>query len=112
MMVLGMAVLGSILGNMTYYAVVRWVGPKIYNYFYEKFKSIRKSLDKAEELSKKYGNKVCLVGRLIPAVRTVVTLLAGTFKIDARSFIAYSLVGVSIWNFVFILLGYLVGMVL
>ncbi len=109
MTILGIAILGSMLGNMTYYIVVRHVGPKIYNYFYNKFKGIRKSLDKAQKISKQYGNKVCLIGRIIPGVRTVVSLLAGTFEVGVKDFIAYSFIGISIWNFTFILLGYLLG---
>ena len=109
MTILGIAILGSMLGNITYYVVVRYIGPKIYNYFYNKLKGIRKSLEKPQKISKQHGSKVCLIGRIIPGVRTVVSLLAGTFEIQARDFIVYSFIGVSIWNLLFILVGYLVG---
>ena len=107
--VLGVSVLGSMLGNITYYAIVKSVGPKIYNYFYNKFKRIRKSLDKTQEMSEKHGNKVCLIGRLMPGARTVVTLLTATFGINIKSFILYSLGGITIWNFILILIGYMAG---
>ena len=107
--VVGVAVIGSILGNVTYYLVVRHFGVKIYQYFYRKFKGIRKSLDKAQTLSNAHGDKVCLVGRLIPGVRTVVSLLAGTFEVRFSIFILYSAIGILIWDLVFIIIGYLVG---
>lgn len=109
MTILGVAIFGSMLGNITYYAVVRYIGPKIYDYFYNKFRGIRKSLDKAQKISEKYGNKVCLIGRIIPGARTVVSLLAGTFEVRVYDFVIYSLMGISIWNFMLILLGYLLG---
>lgn len=111
-MILGVSILGSMLGNITYYAVVKAVGPKIYNYFYNKFKGIRKSLDKTQELSEQHGNKVCLIGRIMPGARTVVTLLTATFGIEIKPFIIYSLGGITIWNFVLILIGYVAGGIL
>ncbi len=107
--VLAISILGSMLGNITYYGVVKAVGPKIYDYFYNKFNRIRKSLDRTKKLSEEHGNKVCLIGRLMPGVRTVVTLLTATFGIDIKSFTIYSLVGITIWNFVLILIGYMAG---
>ena len=102
----GVAVIGSILGNITYYLVVRHFGIRIYQYFYNKFKGIRKSLDKAQTLSDEHGDKVCLIGRLIPGVRTVVSLLAGTFEVKFGTFVIYSAIGIVIWNLVFIIIGY------
>ncbi len=106
---LGISILGSMLGNLTYYMIVKAVGPKVYHYFYNKFKRIRKSLDRAQMISNTHGNKVCLIGRIMPGVRTVVTLLTATFGIDIKSFIIYSLGGITIWNFVLILIGYMAG---
>ena len=110
--VLVISILGSMLGNITYYLIIKCVGPRVYNYFYNKFKNIRKSLDKAQKLNEKHGNKVCLIGRIMPGIRTVVTLLTATFGMDIKNFIIYSLGGITIWNLVLILLGYVAGKLL
>lgn len=109
MLVIGLAIIGSLFGNLTYYLIVRCVGRKIYDWVYKKFKGVRKSLDKAQVLSDKYGNGVCFIGRLIPGVRTVISLIAGTFKISPAVFIIYSALGISIWNLVLIYVGYIMS---
>ncbi|MGL5675405.1 MAG: DedA family protein [Cellulosilyticaceae bacterium] len=110
--VLAITILGSIVGNVIYYLVIRMIGPKIYDKIYEKFKGMRKSLDKADVLVTKYGNKTCCIGRVIPGVRTVVSLVAGTFKIHFTQFLGYSTIGIIVWNGVLVLVGYFFGGVL
>lgn len=109
MSILAITIVGSVLGNSIYYLVVRAIGPKIYHKLYDKFKGIRKSLDKAHVLIDKYGNKACCIGRVIPGVRTVISLLAGTFEISFLKFILYSTLGISLWNGALVLTGYFVN---
>lgn len=103
------AFLGSITGNIVYYFIILAIGPKVYNKLYEKFKGIRKSLHMANQLAHKYGNKACCVGRLIPGARTVISLMAGTFKIRFLDFVFYSAIGIIGWDAVLILAGYFLG---
>lgn len=109
--VLFIAILGSIVGNMTYYGIVLMIGPKIYDKIYNKFKGMRKSLDKANELALKYGTKACCVGRIIPGVRTVISLIAGTFQVKFIPFVGYSALGIMIWDGILILIGYIVSLI-
>ena len=55
---------------------------------------------------KSYGNKALFICRLIPVMRTVVSLISGVLKIDFIAFVTYSTLGITIWNFVFISFGY------
>ncbi|MGL4736028.1 MAG: DedA family protein [Cellulosilyticaceae bacterium] len=107
--VLASAILGSIAGNIFYYLVILAVGPKIYNKIYKQFKGMRKSLDLANQLAHKHGNKACCIGRVIPGARTVISLMAGTFKVRFVDFVIYSALGICVWNGVLLMAGYILG---
>jgi membrane protein DedA with SNARE-associated domain len=51
-----------------------------------------------EQLFHKYGEKIVFVGRLLPAVRTYVSLPAGIGRTNFFKFVAYTLAGSLIWN--------------
>ena len=108
--ILGITILGSIIGNVIYYLIVRIIGGRVYDFFYNKFKGLRKSLDKADKLIEQYGDKACCIGRLIPGARTVISLIAGTFRVNFMKFILYSSVGIIIWDSVLVMAGYLFNM--
>ncbi len=109
LLVFAVSVAASMFGNIIYYAVARLIGPPIYHYFYNKFKRLQKSLGKAKCMSETYGNRICLLGRLVPGVRAVISLLAGAFNIKMIDFLRYSVVGVGLWNLVLMAIGYGVG---
>lgn len=100
------ASLASILGSLTYYLVSSRFGDSIYNFFYNKFPSTQNSLKKAREVAEKYGAKMCLIGRIIPTVRTFISLMAGIFKVRFKDYVIYSSLGILIWTLVLISLGY------
>lgn len=104
-------VIASVLACISYYAVSYKFGGAIYDFFYRKFPSTQKSLDKATELSHRFGPLTCLIGRIIPTVRTFVSLISGVFKIPFRQFIIYSTGGVLLWNFITLLIGYLFAII-
>lgn len=106
------AVLAGITGNMTYYFIAYKMGDSLYDKIYNKFPKTQKPLDKAKALSKKYGKKACLVGRLIPGVRAFISLVFGIFRINPRDFTLYSLIGIIIWDFVTIFAGYFIAVYL
>lgn len=101
------ASLASILGSLTYYLVSSKFGDSIYNFFYNKFPSTQKSLKKAKDVAERYGARMCLIGRMVPTVRTFISLMSGIFKIKFKDYIIYSSLGILVWNFVLISLGYL-----
>ena len=51
-----------------------------------------------EQLFHKYGERIVFVGRLLPAVRTYISLPAGIGKTNFFKFVAYTLAGSLIWN--------------
>lgn len=56
-----------------------------------------------------YGEGIVFFGRLLPMVRTVISLPAGAARMNIGRFIIYTLAGSLIWAFIFTYLGYLLG---
>lgn len=103
------SVLAGILACMTYYAVSYKFGGALYDFFYRKFPSTQKSLDKATELSQRFGPLMCFIGRIIPTVRTFISLMSGIFKIPFSKFVLYSTGGIIIWDLVLLSVGYILA---
>jgi membrane protein DedA with SNARE-associated domain len=51
-----------------------------------------------EQLFQKYGDKISFVGRLLPGVRTYISLPAGIGKTNFSKFVVYTFAGSIIWN--------------
>lgn len=51
-----------------------------------------------EQLFQKYGDKISFVGRLLPGVRTYISLPAGIGKTNFIKFVVYTFAGSIIWN--------------
>ena len=105
--ILLLTIFASILGNIVFYFISYKFGSKIYDYLYNKFPKLQKCFDKAMNMSNKYGTKICLFGRLIPSIRSWISLVAGIFKVKLRDFLLYSSIGIFIWDILLILVGYL-----
>lgn len=89
---------GNLVGSVaTYYLGLRLGRTAIIKYGkYVLFK--KKQLEYTERLFEKYGEKIVFVGRLLPGVRTYVSLPAGIGLTDFVKFSAYTLAGSLIWN--------------
>lgn len=106
--ILLLTIFASILGNIVFYFISYKFGSKIYDYLYNKFPKLQKVFDKAMNMSNKYGTKICLFGRLIPSIRSWISLVAGIFKVKLMDFLLYSSIGIFIWDILLILVGYLI----
>lgn len=64
---------------------------------------------KASEWFTKYGNKIIFISRLLPGIRTVISLPAGVFKMDIKKFTFYTVLGCLIWSAILTYFGYVLG---
>lgn len=58
---------------------------------------------------KKYGQGVVFVSRLLPAVRTFISLPAGMFEMNIARFTLYTFIGSLLWSGVLTYVGYYLG---
>lgn len=64
---------------------------------------------KAVNWFKKYGNGVVFLSRLIPAVRTFISLPAGVFRMNIWKFLLFTFLGSFIWSFLLSYTGFYLG---
>lgn len=95
-------ILAGSLGNLVGSVITYYLGIRLGRAFlikYGKYILFREHhLVWTEQLFQKYGDKISFVGRLLPVVRTYISLPAGIGKSNFIKFVVYTLVGSIIWN--------------
>ena len=98
----------AVLGDSTGYTFGRRVGRKLFNRPDSKlFKQAY--VEKAEVFYEKHGGKTIIMARFVPFVRTFAPVIAGTAKMNYRTFLAYNVVGALLWAVGITYLGYFLG---
>lgn len=102
---------GALLGALFNYYFALYLGRKvIYAFANTKLAHFmfinEQSVEKSEEYFRKRGNISTLIGRLIPAIRQLISLPAGLARMALRNFIIYTTIGAGLWNIVLAILGY------
>ena len=102
---------GSIFGALINYYLALFLGRRIvYKLADTKWAHLllidRKGVEKAELVFNKYGKSSTFFGRLIPAIRQLISLPAGLSKMNINSFLFYTTLGSLFWNIVLAALGY------
>ena len=64
-------------------------------------------VQKAEAYFDKRGNISTLIGRMIPAIRQLISIPAGLAKMNLGSFILFTCLGAAIWNGILVLIGHI-----
>jgi membrane protein DedA with SNARE-associated domain len=77
----------------------------------ERFKLVfRSDLDKASKVFERHGGKAIVIGHLFPAVGALISIPAGLKRMPLlRQFLVYTVLGSSLWNAGFIVLGWVLG---
>lgn len=113
-LVIASGILGSLIGATINYVLARWLG-RLIVYRLVEHKIARSllltkaKLEKAEHFFLRYGNVSTFIGRLVPAVRQLISLPAGFSKMKFRDFIFYTFLGAGTWVIVLAMLGYFFG---
>jgi membrane protein DedA with SNARE-associated domain len=66
----------------------------------------REGVEKAEAYFVRHGRSSTLIGRLVPAIRQLISLPAGLARMKVGDFILFTVVGSAIWNIILAALGY------
>lgn len=68
-----------------------------------------KKIERAEKYFIIHGNLSTFIGRLVPAVRQLVSIPAGFSKMNFKKFIFFTTLGSGIWTIILAILGYMFG---
>ncbi len=101
--------LGSALGASITYWVARLGGRPMIDKFAGWFHINAAHITRAEEQVHRFGLGLILIGRLIPGIRTLVSIPAGLARIPFLKFLLATFIGTYMWCTLLIGIGYLLG---
>lgn len=111
LLVIVFATVGADLGALINYYLAKWVGrPIIYRFADSRLGHMclidRKKVEVAEEYFRKHGAASTIFGRLVPAVRQLISIPAGLAGMHVGKFLLYTTIGAGVWNTVLATIGW------
>lgn len=102
---------GALIGALFNYYFALFLGRKlIYRFASTRWARLFlidvKSVEKAENYFRRFGKSSTFIGRLVPAIRQLISLPAGMAKMGMRSFLLFTALGSGLWNIILMALGY------
>jgi membrane protein DedA with SNARE-associated domain len=105
--------LGSVLGALPLYYLGKWLGEERLKQLADKYgKWLTVSgadIEKADRWFDRHGHKAVFFARLVPGVRSLISIPAGISDMNLPQFLLYSALGTGIWAGVLAYLGRLLG---
>ncbi len=110
-LVIFFATLGALLGALINYLLAWKLGkPLVYRFANSRFGHMclidPQKVERAESFFNRYGAVATLIGRLVPAVRQLISIPAGLAKMHLGKFVLFTSLGAAIWNSILAALGY------
>ncbi len=107
-------ILGSLLGATINYVLAITLGRRIIYALASTrcakiFMINANKVQKAEKYFLKYGNASTFLGRLVPAIRQLISIPAGFSRMNFRNFLLFTFLGSGIWTAILAVLGYAFG---
>ncbi|MGY1806489.1 DedA family protein [Blastococcus sp. SYSU D00669] len=104
------ATLGSLVGAVVLYSVGRALGPRRSHAFLDRLPLVETSdVDKTFDWFERHGRAAVFFGRMVPIVRSFVSVPAGVVRMPWPQFLLFTAAGSLIWNSVLIGLGVAAG---
>jgi len=105
--------IGSLLGTLPWYYLDKRLGHdgvrKLASRHGRWLTMHPSDIDAASEKFKRHGKTSVLLGRLIPTVRTLISVPAGVANMPMGEFLLFSAIGTFVWTTAFAMAGYLLG---
>lgn len=104
---------GAVLGGWVLFVFGKKLGIKKLNLFIKKYGKYffleKTDLQKALGRFEKNGEKIVFLGRLIPGIRSLISIPAGIKKMHTLRFLIYTTIGSFIWNAILLFSGFYLG---
>ncbi len=104
---------GAMLGNWFWYWLAIKFGEARMHVFIDKYSRWLtldwKEVERGERLFERYGSTIVLVARMIPTLRSLISIPAGLFGMSLRRFLVFSTIGTAGWSAVLAGAGYFLG---
>ncbi|HPW34475.1 MAG TPA: DedA family protein [Candidatus Paceibacterota bacterium] len=101
--------LGNVFGSYVSYKLANWIVMNRHKLWILKITISDNFLDKSRQWFEKYGSVSVLFSRILPVVRTFISLPAGLGKMKMSKFITYTFLGSFIWSAALSYFGWYLG---
>lgn len=100
--VIAAATAGSLLGGLALYALGAWFGAERIEKFVARFQKYLtvtpEHIRKAQDWFERYGVYTVVFCRMVPIMRSIISIPAGLVRMNLVTFVFYTLIGSLIWN--------------
>ena len=104
---------GAMLGNYFWYLAARVVGLERFRPFIKRFGRFLTldwaEIEKAQRLFGTQGWAIVFFGRMLPTLRSLISIPAGLLKMRLTTFFFWSTIGTAIWTTLLAMAGYMLG---
>jgi membrane protein DedA with SNARE-associated domain len=100
---------GNLIGSLIAYGAGAWGGRPFLLRYGRYFLIPRHEVEQAERWFARYGDRAVFVSRVLPVVRTFISLPAGIARMNIRRFIALTFVGSFPWSLGLAWAGFALG---
>ncbi len=102
---------GAMTGAIINYYLAMWIGRPLFHRIADtKWAHMllitREGVEKAESYFVRHGKASTFIGRLVPAIRQLISLPAGLARMKMGPFLLFTFLGAAIWNIILALVGY------
>lgn len=105
---------GAMLGNLFWYALARVIGMKRFRPFIENYGRWLTmdwdDVEKTERLFGRFGGFIVSIGRMMPTIRSIISIPAGLLNMRLKSFLIWSTLGTAGWTAILATAGWGLGM--
>lgn len=103
---LAITVAAGLTGSMILYWLGRFGGELFLTKYFTHFPNQRKVIEDKMEFLRQKGSVGIFISKLLPMVRTLISIPAGIIHMNLRKYIISSTLGIIVWNFIFVGAGY------
>jgi membrane protein DedA with SNARE-associated domain len=104
---------GAMFGNLFWYFAARVIGLARFKPFISRYGRWLTmdwyDIEKAERLFGRFGHAIVFLGRLLPTVRSIVSIPAGLLNMRLRNFFIWSTIGTAAWSSALAVAGWMLG---
>lgn len=105
-------VIATLTGSTILFAISRKFGHSLILKFGKYLRITPEKVKRGEKWFEKYGGSAIVIGRLIPGLRIITPIVAGTFEVSYKTFWLYTIIAAFIWANLYFIIGKFFGNVL
>lgn len=107
--VLLISVVAGLVGSWALYLLGRVGGSKVMGFYFKKFPKHQPVIEDKMAMLREKGSIGVFVSKLLPMVRTIISIPAGMVRMNFVKYTISSALGIFLWNLAFVGAGYFFG---